>query len=247
MLRIAPLTLLLACSTTPRHRTRRRRGTLRRTTSANDASTRDRSRGGERVHVAVGATDACRRSHRVASSLRGRLHHGRPHRQLPRGSLQVDRISRRRRLNSCGVLDNVIHTENGVHMVSAPEPVIPGGNPGVPYGRYVVRFRSDAIAGYKTAWLLWPNSDNWPTDGEIDFPEGNLDTRSARSCTARAAPPAHPKTRTRAKSHTPRGTPPISSGAPPRARSRSTASSSAPRRPSSRAPRCTTSCRPRPN
>ncbi len=75
----------------------------------------------------------------------------------------------------CGVLDMYIHTESGVHMVSAPEPVIPGGNPGIQYGRYVVRFRSDAIAGYKTAWLLWPDSENWPTDGEIDFPEGNLD------------------------------------------------------------------------
>ncbi len=75
----------------------------------------------------------------------------------------------------CGILDMNIHTENGVHMVSAPEPVIPGGNPGIEYGRYVVRFRSDAIPGYKTAWLLWPDSENWPTDGEIDFPEGNLD------------------------------------------------------------------------
>jgi len=29
--------------------------------------------------------------------------------------------------------------------------------------------------GYKTAWLLWPDSENWPDDGEIDFPEGDLD------------------------------------------------------------------------
>ena len=42
------------------------------------------------------------------------------------------------------------------------------------YGRYVVRFRSDPIPGYKTAWLLWPDS-RLRTDGEIDFPEGNLD------------------------------------------------------------------------
>ena len=30
--------------------------------------------------------------------------------------------------------------------------------------------------GYKTAWLLWPRSEVWPRDGEIDFPEGDLDS-----------------------------------------------------------------------
>ncbi len=78
---------------------------------------------------------------------------------------------------SNGMLDMFIHTEGGVHMVSAPEPVIPGGSPGLLYARYVVRFRADAIAGYKTAWLLWPDSDTWPQDGEIDFPEGNLNSK----------------------------------------------------------------------
>jgi hypothetical protein len=43
------------------------------------------------------------------------------------------------------------------------------------YGRYVIRFRADPVVGYKTAWLLWPDSNLWPEDGEIDFPEGNLD------------------------------------------------------------------------
>jgi hypothetical protein len=75
---------------------------------------------------------------------------------------------------SGGVLDMYLHTANGIHMVSAPEPIIPGGSPGLPYGRYVVRFHSDPVAGYKTAWLLWPDSGVWPQDGEIDFPEGNL-------------------------------------------------------------------------
>jgi len=75
---------------------------------------------------------------------------------------------------SGGLLRLHLHTENGVHMVSAPEPKIPGGNPGLLYGRYVARFKSDAVPGYKTAWLLWPDSGQWPQDGEIDFPEGNL-------------------------------------------------------------------------
>lgn len=43
------------------------------------------------------------------------------------------------------------------------------------YGRYSVRFRADPVAGYKVAFLLWPDSEQWPADGEVDFPEGNLD------------------------------------------------------------------------
>jgi hypothetical protein len=43
------------------------------------------------------------------------------------------------------------------------------------YGRYSVRFRADPVPGYKVAFLLWPDSESWPDDGEIDFPEGNLD------------------------------------------------------------------------
>jgi hypothetical protein len=69
-----------------------------------------------------------------------------------------------------GLLDYSIRTENGVHMVSAPTPKLPKGA----YGRYSVRFRADPLPGYKTAWLLWPDSGNSPPDGEIDFPEGNL-------------------------------------------------------------------------
>jgi beta-glucanase (GH16 family) len=77
-----------------------------------------------------------------------------------------------------GVMDLYLHTENGVHLVAAPVPTIPesaNSKGGILYGRYVVRFRSDPVPGYKTAWLLWPDSGIWPRDGEIDFPEGNLD------------------------------------------------------------------------
>jgi beta-glucanase (GH16 family) len=75
-----------------------------------------------------------------------------------------------------GVMNLYLHTANGDHLVSAPEPVIPGApgsEGGQLYGRYAVRFRAEAVPGYKTAWLLWPDSENW-SDGEIDFPEGNL-------------------------------------------------------------------------
>jgi hypothetical protein len=76
-----------------------------------------------------------------------------------------------------GMLDMYVHSENGVHYVAVPYPEIPGttNGSGLQYGRYAVRFRSDPVPGYKTAWLLWPDSNVWPRDGEVDFPEGNLD------------------------------------------------------------------------
>lgn len=76
-----------------------------------------------------------------------------------------------------GIMDLYLHTEKGLHMVAAPVPIIPGAtgeNGGLIYGRYVVRFKADPIPGYKTAWLLWPDS-NKSSEGEIDFPEGSLD------------------------------------------------------------------------
>lgn len=88
-----------------------------------------------------------------------------------------------------GMLDMYIHSENGTHYVANPFPVLPAGTNGVTaftqygvnftsqqYGRYAVRFRADPLHLYKTAWLLWPQSDVWPRDGEIDFPEGDLDS-----------------------------------------------------------------------
>ncbi len=55
-------------------------------------------------------------------------------------------------------------------------PKIRDGNSGngMVQGAYVVRFRADAVPGYKAAFLLWPESQHWPQDGEIDFPEGTL-------------------------------------------------------------------------
>jgi beta-glucanase (GH16 family) len=78
-----------------------------------------------------------------------------------------------------GVMDLYIHTENGMHLVSAPVPKLAAGShdygSGLSAGRYVVRFKADPIPCYKTAWLLWPDSEVWPGDGEIDFPEADLD------------------------------------------------------------------------
>ena len=79
---------------------------------------------------------------------------------------------------SNGIMDIYLHTENGIHLVAAPVPRIPdgvGSEGGLLYGRYSIRFRADSLPGYGTAFLLWPDSEKWPQDGEIDFPEGPLD------------------------------------------------------------------------
>ena len=79
-----------------------------------------------------------------------------------------------------GMLDWYLHSENGITMGAAPMPRIPNAssNPhranSLLHGRYSVRYRADAIPGFKTAWLLWPDSGVWPRDGEVDFPEGDL-------------------------------------------------------------------------
>lgn len=81
-----------------------------------------------------------------------------------------------------GMLDWFLHTENGISMGAAPTPKIPNNssNPyranSLLYGRVSVRFKADSLPGFKTAWLLWPDSGVWPRDGEIDFPEGDLAT-----------------------------------------------------------------------
>jgi opacity protein-like surface antigen len=79
-------------------------------------------------------------------------------------------------------LDFYIHSNAaGRPLVAAPEPKIPGGiaDDGLLYGAYMVRFKANMLPGYKTAWLLWPDAYDygaarWPADGEIDFPEADL-------------------------------------------------------------------------
>jgi hypothetical protein len=84
-----------------------------------------------------------------------------------------------------GVMDYFVHTEGTTHYTAAPIPRVggttkqygggTGAKGGQLYGRYSLRFKSDQVYGYKIAWLLWPDSNVWPADGETDFPEGNLD------------------------------------------------------------------------
>ncbi len=72
---------------------------------------------------------------------------------------------------SNSLLNLYLHTENGTHLSAAILPTLPGNHL---YGKYTVRFISDPLRGFKTAWLLWPSSGKWPYDGEIDFPESDL-------------------------------------------------------------------------
>lgn len=85
-----------------------------------------------------------------------------------------------------GMLDIWCRTLDGRRISAAPIPRLPvdpavelAGTDGSWSGYYTlsariaVRVKVDVMPGWKTAWLLWPKSDTWPRDGEIDFPEGD--------------------------------------------------------------------------
>lgn len=69
-----------------------------------------------------------------------------------------------------------LHNVEGQPAGANPSPVISGGSQYQTYGRYSARFKVDTpnLHEYYVAWLLWPQSERWPQDGEMDFPEGNL-------------------------------------------------------------------------
>jgi beta-glucanase (GH16 family) len=79
---------------------------------------------------------------------------------------------------SGGVMNIYIHTSSGgACMTARPEAKLPNpadSSNGQLYGMYSVRMRSDAVPGYLAVFLLWPDSENWPHDGEIDFPDSSL-------------------------------------------------------------------------
>lgn len=70
-----------------------------------------------------------------------------------------------------------LHIDSAGKPKSAcPEPILPTGSKAQLYGFYEVRFKADQVANWKTAFLLWPFDELWPKNGEIDFPEGNLNS-----------------------------------------------------------------------
>lgn len=75
---------------------------------------------------------------------------------------------------SDSMLDFHLRTEHGRHLVAA---VLPDDYRRHEHGRVQIRYRADPVSGYKFVGLLWPSSNVW-NDGEIDWPEGDLDARA---------------------------------------------------------------------
>lgn len=78
---------------------------------------------------------------------------------------------------SDGSLNMGLKVVDGVAQSAAPSPHLQTGGSwgGMPYGRYAVRFKvDDGLSGWAAAWLLWSDTNTW-AEGEIDFPEGELD------------------------------------------------------------------------
>jgi beta-glucanase (GH16 family) len=96
-------------------------------------------------------------------------------------------------LSAWGLYDGPGHADNGRRTPSAATVAdgvltISGdadGNaegmewdPGVKYGRWEARVRTPVgDKDYHAVLLLWPNSENWPDDGEVDFMEDSDPTR----------------------------------------------------------------------
>ena len=72
-----------------------------------------------------------------------------------------------------GTLDESLARTDGTTRVAALAPVIGTAWRGQLYGRFSVRFRADPLPGFKTAFLLWPDSNIW-SQGEVDFPDASL-------------------------------------------------------------------------
>lgn len=77
---------------------------------------------------------------------------------------------------SDGMLVFDLHPVDGQPAGANPSPLISGGSRYQTYGRYSARMKvtSPDLEEYHIAWLLWPQSGQWPDDGEEDFPEGSL-------------------------------------------------------------------------
>lgn len=75
-------------------------------------------------------------------------------------------------ISQSGGLLRIHHGINadGKAMAPAIMPKLSGG----PFTalRWEMRIKADPLPNYYAAPLLWPDSENWPTDGEIDWPEG---------------------------------------------------------------------------
>lgn len=64
----------------------------------------------------------------------------------------------------------------GPAQIACVVPTLPGGaaQKGQLYSRHAFRFKADVVPGFHLVPLLWPDSETWPRDGEIDWPEADL-------------------------------------------------------------------------
>ena len=67
--------------------------------------------------------------------------------------------------DSC--LDTYLHSK----YIGTVQPLIGGGHTRL---RIQICSLIPVVAGYHVSHLLWPDDNNWPTNGEIDFPEGDM-------------------------------------------------------------------------
>ncbi|AMM21333.1 hypothetical protein AX769_15845 [Frondihabitans sp. PAMC 28766] len=72
------------------------------------------------------------------------------------------------------VLDYHLRTVAGQPLVAS---VLPDDYRPHQYARVSIRYRATSTLGYKFVGMLWPSSNDWD-DGEIDWPEGDLDARA---------------------------------------------------------------------
>lgn len=73
-----------------------------------------------------------------------------------------------------GTLDYNLKPINGHAQGANPSPLLANNSPYQTYGKYIVRLKTDHVAGYHDAWLLWPTNDNDYQSSESDFPEMDL-------------------------------------------------------------------------
>jgi hypothetical protein len=76
---------------------------------------------------------------------------------------------------SGGLLNLHVHTENGVHLGAGMVATLAGGAEALQYGRFTIRLRADAVRGSGLSVMFWPDNDNFPAEGDIEFPSGDLD------------------------------------------------------------------------
>lgn len=75
-----------------------------------------------------------------------------------------------------GVLNFFLHPVAGQPAGANPSPLLTDTSQYLLYGRFTARIKVDnpTLQEYHIAWLLWPETNKWPDDGEEDFPEGSL-------------------------------------------------------------------------